>query len=379
MPADKVLRFNKYGKFNILCVADMHLRDTGEKELDDTLALLDGSLECFKPDLTVLLGDNVSNWKGKTPEGVEKLIKLATDIFDKHGSPFAVVFGNHDEESGVSKEEQIKLYQRSENCLMTAGFCEEGYGNYNLPILASDSDKMAFNLWMIDSGDHYVDENGKSHYAYVGDRQIEWFEKKNQEIRKANKGFPVYSLVFQHITVPEQYRLLKEVSPLTPFAIKGHGAWSDRHFVIAQPKYTKGMLGEGPCPPDVNNGQFTSWVKTGDVIGAVFGHDHINDFVGDVDGIKLIQTRGAGFQAYGDGVDRGVRIITIDESEPTKVSTETYTFPQIVGKPTSLPFKERITIREKRKLTVAAVGAGLGAAAGAAIGVLFNKIRKKSK
>lgn len=101
--------------------------------------------------------------------------------------------------------------------------------------------------------------------------------------------------------------------------------------------------------------------------------------MGDVDGIKLIQTRGAGFQAYGDGVDRGVRIITIDESEPTKVSTETYTFPQIVGKPTSLPFKERITIREKRKLTVAAVGAGLGAAAGAAIGVLFNKIRKKSK
>ena len=56
------------------------------------------------------------------------------------------------------------------------------------------------------------------------------------------------------------------------------------------------MLGEGPCPPDVNNGQFTSWVKTGDVIGAVFGHDHINDFVGDVDGIKLIQTRERAFR-----------------------------------------------------------------------------------
>ena len=66
MPADKVLRFNKYGKFNILCVADMHLRDTGEKELDDTLALLDGSLECFKPDLTVLLGDNEATGRQNT-------------------------------------------------------------------------------------------------------------------------------------------------------------------------------------------------------------------------------------------------------------------------------------------------------------------------
>lgn len=376
MPADKILRFNRDGKFTILTVADMHLKDNGEKGSADTLKLLEASLIKFDPDLTVLLGDNTSGWKGSSFEGVERVISSITEIFDRHKKLFAVVFGNHDHETGVSNKEQAELFQKSEYCLLAEGDCEVGCGNYNLPILRSDSDKMAFNLWMIDSRDYYEDENGNRSYAFVSDEQIAWYEKKSEELKKKNGGMPVYSLVFQHITVPEQYRLLKAVHPLTPFAVKGHGAWSDRRFVIARPKYTKGALGEGPCPPDINNGQFMSWLKTGDVIGAVFGHDHINDFVGDVDGIKLIQTRGAGFTAYGDGIDRGVRLITLYENEPKKLKTDTYYYTEIVGSiPTTLPLHEMLPLRIKKKLICAGSAALLTASLLAAAKAV-NAIKK---
>ncbi|MBO5290076.1 MAG: hypothetical protein J6B35_00640, partial [Clostridia bacterium] len=45
--------------------------------------------------------------------------------------------------------------------------------------------------------------------------------------------------------------------------------------------------------------QFESWKKTGDIFAAFFGHDHVNDFRMNIDGIDLYQTLGAGYFTYG--------------------------------------------------------------------------------
>lgn len=74
------------------------------------------------------------------------------------------------------------------------------------------------------------------------------------------------------------------------------------------------MLLEGPCPPDKVKSQFESWQKTGDVVAAFFGHDHKNTFTMDVDGIKLVQSPGAGYHTYGG--NHGGRMIVIDENNP---------------------------------------------------------------
>lgn len=63
---------------------------------------------------------------------------------------------------------------------------------------------------------------------------------------------------------------------------------------------------------------------------AFFGHDHINDFDGEIAGILLIQTRGAGFTIY--GAERGVRMITLFENRLPDFETKMLTFSRLVDK-----------------------------------------------
>ena len=69
------------------------------------------------PDLIVLTGDNISGGVGR--ESIESLarwhVKKAIgetmSFFETFNIPVAVVFGNHDAEGLISKEEQMQMYQ----------------------------------------------------------------------------------------------------------------------------------------------------------------------------------------------------------------------------------------------------------------------------
>lgn len=374
------LKFNEDGKFKILVVADLHLHETCDDAEEDTLALLSCSIEKLKPDLTVLLGDNINGWENSSYQGVRNAIGKINKIFLDFKTPFALIFGNHDAESGVELKDQIELYKQSDYCHMNNGDCPIGFGNYNLPIWDSLNNNIVFNLWFIDSGDYIINSEGKKEYAYVSDEQISWYENKSNVIKEENHGFPVLSLLFQHMPVPEVYKLLKEVSALVPFSVKGHGVYAKNFYIISQPQFTSGELMEGPCPPNINNGQFDSWVKQGDIIGAVFGHDHINDFVGKVAGITLMQTKGAGFSSYGDGLNRGVRLITLDECDLSTFQTKTYYFRDIVGKSKSLSPTEALTRTEKIIIGLASsIGALATVITGSFLGIAIKKIKRKNK
>ena len=53
-----------------------------------------------------------------------------------------------------------------------------------------------------------------------------------------------------------------------------------------------------------------------DVMGTYVGHDHINDYEGDLYGIRLCYCRGTGFHTYGrEGFPRGARIIQLMEGK----------------------------------------------------------------
>lgn len=56
------------------------------------------------------------------------------------------------------------------------------------------------------------------------------------------------------------------------------------------------------------------------MVAAFFGHDHVNDFHINIDGIDLYQTLGAGYFTYGE--ERGGRLIVLDENNPEKIYTE---------------------------------------------------------
>lgn len=321
------LQFNKDGSFRIMQIADIQ---DGPLLFDITRDYLDAVVPYADPDLIVLSGDNIS--AGASTVGIKAvdlvLVEIAIDrymsIFEEYGVPVAVVFGNHDAEELVTKEEQMAMYQKYDNCVaIDEGEALYGCGTYNLPIYSSkDAGKIAYNLWMFDSN-MYDEENGG--YDHVHQDQIDWYVNKSNELKAQNGGAPVPSMMFQHIIVNEIFDALLEVPAGTAGAVEKDG----KYYVLNPANTRAGVLNEGPCPGTLDNNQFEAVVAQGDVVAMFFGHDHVNSFEIEHNGVDLVNTPGVGFNSYGDD-GRGVRVIDIKEGT-TDYTTDVITYKEFYG------------------------------------------------
>ena len=313
------LHFNDDGTFKIMVIADIQ---DGADVSALTLKLMRLALDREKPDLVVLDGDNIfriapSLLASKT--NVRTSIDRFVQPIVERGIPFAVVFGNQDFLWHMSPRTQMAYYQTFEGCLSPLGQIGSRVGNYNL-LVADTTGTPALNLWFVDSGDMMLTRYGFG-YALITDEQIQWYEDTARELAAANGGTPLPAVLFQHIPVTEIYALLIPVAEGTPDAIRGSRSQRGEWFALDPTKVTSGSMGGAPTAPDFNSGQFASWVAQGDVMAAVFGHAHVNDFVGTLDGIELMYTPGVGFYAYGNGTRRGVRILEFDQNDVRAYST----------------------------------------------------------
>lgn len=326
------LRFNEDGSFRLLLIADAQDTDEPQRE---TQEIIRRSLERVKPDLAVLLGDNIAgDFDGVSPERTAVAVKKAAEPFCEAGVPFALVFGNHDHEGlknrfgfteKQAKEFILEEFRKCPLCLAVKGEPQSGVGTYNLPVLSSDSSKTAFNLWLVDSGTY--DDNGG--YGFAKPDQNEWYIKKSNELKMQNGGVPVPSFLFQHIPVPEVYRLMKRYPFYIPGAVTG-GSKLFKDFYKGY-KNRQGKFREAPCCSNTRHNQFELWKKQGDIICAFFGHDHTNDYLGRTDGIDLCAVPAAGYYSY--GWNHGARIVTVYENCPKDYST------QVLSEHDLLPYK----------------------------------------
>ena len=311
------LQFHQDGKFKIMMISDTQDTDKADQRM---LNFINASLDQERPDLVVFTGDNIAGkWVGSTVEKVRTAIDKIIQPLVARSIPFAVVFGNHDGESKVTtKEDQMAMFMVYDNCLaIDEGEALDGVGTYSLPILSSDGSRVAFNVYMMDSNDY--DENGN--YDGVHQNQIEWYEQTGNALKAENGGEPVPSLLFQHIPVPQIYHLLKEVPFGVIGSVRGYGTRSLKWYVVDETK-AEGNVKEGPCCCYKDHGQYASWLKQGDIAGAFFGHDHTNNMVGKTDdGITLGYNAGCGFNLYGDGLNRSMRMFVIDENDAWNYNT----------------------------------------------------------
>ncbi|MBE6786639.1 MAG: hypothetical protein E7538_10500 [Ruminococcaceae bacterium] len=323
------LRFNEDGSFKIMQIADIQdifiFRPLTRMFIEDLL-------ENENPDLVVLTGDNISPGAGFMKWMTKKSIDNFMKIFEEKKVPVAIVYGNHDEENKLTKEEQWEVYE-SYDCFVGVRDSEElsGYGTYYLPILSSKSDKQKFTLWFFDSQDYNKDEEVGG-YGCVEKDQIEWYIKTEQELAKTNKRL-IPSLAFQHIIVPEIYEVLYKITEtdesgaITYYDVKGKYL-EDQTIVESGITYgypekyadEDTALLETPCPPKYSNGQADAFIEYGNVLGIAVGHDHKNCFVIPYKGLDIIQTPTASFGSYGDH-NRGARIITLDENDLNEYGT----------------------------------------------------------
>ncbi len=367
----------KNGKFKIMVVGDLHESydskgSENQAKSADMTKLLVRAVGELKPDLVVFAGDNA---QAEDEIKMRAVISKITYPVSANDVPLAIVFGNHDRECAVPLERQLELYSQEYENFYTYDAVPEltGCGNCNLLVKDSKGEKNVLNLWFMDSN-NLAEDQEISYYDWVHEDQIQWYKDTANKIKQENDGNVVPALWFMHIPVCEEYKLLRPAKLYElPDSVKGHRDWSKNNYVLAQG--VEGYLGEGPCCPCINSGVFDAWKETGDVMGAFFGHDHMNDFAGYYDGILLAQCKTAGFKPYTDGCRAGVRLITLDENNIDDINTRMYHFKQFGLKSESLgPVQRTFTDRQVMKIKAASWIVG-----GVAATITASKIIKKLK
>ena len=316
------LQFNDDGEFKILHICDCQ---DGYPAQERMLTYINYMLDIYKPDLVVLGGDNTVGYKETKEAAIEELVAP----FVEHETYFTLVFGNHDHEQGVDKDELLKIYQKygGKYCLAYDADPDlTGTATHNLPIYSSDGEKIKFNLWLIDSNHYVNDENGnRLGYDSVREDQIEWYKNTYAEL-EAEAGETIYSLAFQHMIPPDVYEVMfpSVKYPLEPITESYNGG---KHYPVIFPDTSAftGHIFEPPSPGVFNYGEVDAMVETGDVLSVLVGHDHVNSYEIDYKGIMLINTPGVSFNAYGRETVRGSRLITINENTPDTFESEVIT------------------------------------------------------
>jgi hypothetical protein len=283
------LRFRADGTFVIAQFTDVHWHN-GEPEDLRTRALIEGVLDEERPDLAALTGDIVGGYASRDPG---EALRQVAQPFEARGRPWAVAFGNHDDEGQLSRLELLAIQQGLDCCLTQRGpETLTGVGNYVLRIGSARSDALAAALYFLDSGS-YTD-SGCGTYAAIARDQIGWYLDQartlaNEYLASSPDASRLPALAFFHLPLPE-YAQAWDLAP------RG------------------GEKNEPVCCPVLNTGFFSALVEAGDVMATFVGHDHVNDFDAELCGLRLCYGRATGYSSYGrEGFARGARIIRLHE------------------------------------------------------------------
>ncbi len=307
------LQFDANGSFTILQIADLQNHyPIKSKELD----VVARAVKQYQPDLIVMSGDNVFQPSSSTfKDTVTKIV----ECFD--GTPFAVIFGNHDSEENpdddtrMTRQEEYDIYKELGAVDFDNNFSEtdlSGVGTGNIPIRSSDGKSVAYNIVLFDTGT-YADAGGygKAGYNEVSPYDSEegyqgvvsWFTQMNEAMKSYSddEGY-VPTLAFQHIPLQEIYTsgILVEADENTTGAVKSSAKTASLN--VSGKYYVKGTdvtgdLNEAPsCSCADTSAMYKALAGPGNVKAIFYGHDHMNDFVGTgtvtYDGAEYTLTQG---------------------------------------------------------------------------------------
>ncbi len=319
------LRFNRDGAFKIV-----QFNDTQDDENLDrrTTELMEKVLDAEEPDLVVHNGDNITGGCD-TPREMRQAMNNIVLPMEDRGIPWAITFGNHDEDStpssGLDEADMLRFYRSyryNVNPPNLRGLT--GTGNSNLLIAGSAGNQPAFNLWFLDSGRYAPktiagqDFEGYPTWDWIRMDQVAWYDARSREL-SGQHGGPIPALMFMHIPLWE-YKFMWYAS-VDSRTDADHARAVAKHAIV-------GEKNENESTGPFNSGMFSAILHSGDVKGVFCGHDHVNTYVGDYYGVLLGYAGNTGFGTYGlEGAERnrlrGARVYNLDENS-TDVLVETH-------------------------------------------------------
>ncbi|CAH8338116.1 unnamed protein product [Eruca vesicaria subsp. sativa] len=291
---DLPLRFRDDGTFKILQVADMHYgmgsitrcRDVADAEYDycsdlNTTRFLRRMIEAERPDLIAFTGDNI--FGSSTTDAAESLLQAIGPAIE-YGIPWAAILGNHDHESTLNRQELMTFLSLMDFSVSQINPQDQGalrlidgFGNYRLRVHGAPgsvlSNSTVFDLFFLDSGDRETVQ-GRRTYGWIKESQLLWLQDTSKQgDNQSISGSPNPALTFFHIPIPEVRDLW-----YTPYI---------------------GQYQEAVACSTVQSRVLRTFVSMGNVKAAFIGHDHVNDFCGNLKGVWFCYGGGFGYHAYG--------------------------------------------------------------------------------
>ncbi|XP_035835670.1 uncharacterized protein LOC118483957 [Helianthus annuus] len=165
-------------------------------------------------------------------------------------------------------------------------FCNIAVESFSKNVIYVSTSFLAYHEFysFLDSGD-YSTVPAIPGYGWIKPSQQFWFQQTSMKLQRKSKA---PGLAYFHIPLPE-------------------------YSSFDSSSYTGVELEPGNPPissASVNSGFFTTLVGAGDVKAVFVGHDHINDFCGELTGINLCYAGGFGYHAYGKaGWSRRSRVV----------------------------------------------------------------------
>ncbi|KAL4444638.1 hypothetical protein ABPG77_002455 [Micractinium sp. CCAP 211/92] len=302
LASDGRLRFSSDGTFRILQMTDLHY---GESKAQDERsdAFQQAVLSAEKPDLVIFSGDLVSGWVCRGGQGGsacgpgwwEARWAQLTAPVRAAAVPWAITLGNHDAEAELTRRQIVDLAVRTQGVygLTRQGpAAASGASNYWLdihPAAGGGADAPAARVWLLDSGDRYCPPLMYG-WGCVAEDTLSWVNTTASRMPAAP------SIAFVHIPIPQFIDV-----------------WWDEPTV--------GNKQEDVACSVRDTGLFQLSRALG--IGAIYsGHDHDNDYLGVMQGVRLAYGRKSGYGGYGppQGWQRGARVVQLRPGEDTSRS-----------------------------------------------------------
>lgn len=310
------LRFGSDGKFRILMVSDIH-GGVGYDEMR-TVRALQALIDHTKPGLVLLGGDiagpgsiHVSNEKE-----LRQLLDGLVAPMERAGIPWAHVYGNHDDNFGLSNGEQQPVYESYPHCVSKTGpDWVSGVGNYVLPVYDDKGETVLFNVFGLDSNhkmEEFRAEFGLGEEVTPLDmtemenedespirfNQVAWYCQVSAAMEE-HAGHKIPALLYTHFPLPE-------------------------HRIVALHREAccfEGNLGRQIDSSYLNSGLFSACLQRGDVKAIFCGHDHRNDYSGVYCGIRLGFDGYLSYCACHVEALRGGRLFEIRAEAPDRIQT----------------------------------------------------------
>ncbi|RLN50162.1 hypothetical protein BBP00_00010112 [Phytophthora kernoviae] len=268
-----------------------------------TYEFIEQLLDMEDPDFIAFTGDNVQVYG---PSTHQRAIDAVTRAAEERNIPYAMVFGNHDQEGGFPREKIVEMVsEKTHSYTVTGPETVDGVGNYMLNVTApiagawGDEGDSVFRMYFLDSGAEAQTEKYPyvfSEYDWIKPSQIDYYRKLSETGRlekHSSTGSVLPAVMFFHI-------------PLVEFAYSEDGRCN-------------GEKNERVHDQGMNLRLLSTLTEMNEVKAAFVGHDHLNEYCCLVNGVQLCYGGGTGFgRAYGSpDFPRRARVIewTVDGNE----------------------------------------------------------------